>query len=376
MDYKVYVDETGDFSNKVKKNKNTDYVGGWVCHSSFPKKLIKLIKEASDPIISNTNIEFRIPDHLHFMPLHIFKLRQGKDSTITIPTSKVEPIVSNIFKLILPEVNMVFRSVGFPIYYVNEQATYIEILRSTIIQLLDEFDLTNDKVEIVIASRRISELMGGSGYANPLEYEKALSLSLSNEIQQSYEYKKQVIQKNIAISFMSSRKETGLAIADFFCGAMRYSKYNYLNNYQIDQKLKRYSIHNAYILIPNKTIPKIKNIYKNDPISATIQAFELFAKYPDDHELNNFILSKRKDFKTVNDDYIKLFAQELRSYLNEKIVNDPYRYQNLDIMNKFILLIEKEFINYNILLIIKYYKIKIQSHQGRIDLEEFVNRPF
>jgi len=366
MNYYVFIDETGDFIIKNNMN-NTNYVGGWICTheiKDLENKLVSTVRSFLQQ--EKLSFHFSIPDHLHFMPLHIPAMRKGRENHInSVPLEYVQPLLTKIFSIIKNEVFLIFRSTGFPHFYANEQASYIEILRSTIYQLIDDLKITSkDKLEIVIAARRVKELLGQFSINNIKFYEKKLIESFHKEIiKDVFEYKK-LKNNQIRIVVDDARKNTSLAVADLFCGALRWEKYNYLEKFQ--QKIKSFDIHNAFINIPNRATSIIDNIYEHDPAMGLLSAFETLSKNKNQSELIQYVDTL---CQKIHPDDKQNFNKELRRYLNEKLVDDPNRYQNLDQINIFIHEITKRFNDIHIVGTLKYYYIKLLSHQGSTDLQ-------
>jgi len=367
MNYYIFIDETGNFIKS--KNRNTNYVGGWVCGQGskrYTEALEKKINQSVQKYIqmNNLNIEFPVPDYLHFIPLHLLENRKKKDAHIQVPFQYVQPILSEIFSTINNDVLLVFRSTGFPYFCANDQAVYIEILRATLHQLIDDLNITaRDKVEIVIAERRLDRLMGLYGIDNPRDYENSLSEAIKNEMLKIFALK-QLHKDQVNIFFSSARKNITLAVADLFCGALRWKKYNYLEDYH--QKIKRYSIHNAFIYIPNRTTSIIDNILEHDPGMGLLLAFEALSNNQNQEELIRYV---NKLCKNIDSEAKESFNQELRLFLKEKLVDDPTRYQNLDQMSILIQEIEKRFNEKYIIATLKFYRIKIMSHMGSKNVE-------
>jgi len=365
MNYSIYIDETGSFIKRTKKD--TNYVGGWVCAKGSKRYADELIKKLKRTVQNynkknKLNIEFPIPDYLHFMPLHLLEKRINRDSHIQVPVRLVQPILSEIFSAISNDVLLVFRSTGYPHFCANEQAVYIDILRSTLYQLIDDLKIAdNDTVEIVIAARRVGKLMG-YGIENPYKYEKELSEAIINEMLEIFALKK-FLDKQVNIYFSDARKNIYLSIADLFCGALRW-EYNYLENYE--QKIKRYCIHNAFIYIPNRTTSIITNIFEHDQGLGMLLAFEALSNNQNQEELVQYV---NKLCKKINDEGKDLFNQELRRFLQENLVDNFNRYQNLDQMSFLLQEIENRFKEKYILTTTKFYRIKILSHMGSKSLK-------
>jgi len=367
MNYYVYIDETGSFIKS--KNKDTNYVGGWVC-SHGTKKIKKQVDDAIQDYITRNALptQFPIPDYLHFMPLHKLALRKKKDSRIRVPIKYVQPIVTEFFSVMAEKVFLVFRSKGFPRFYANEQAAYIEILRSTIYQLIDDLKLTDkDRLEIVIAARRVKILMGEFGKENIMDYENLLTNALRDELMKYALDARQLSEKQVKIVVSDARDFMPLAVADMFCGALRWKDHKYLKNFE--DKIRHYHINDAFIFIPNRTTSIINNIYENDPGLGILRAFEALSKNINQKELVDCVNNLCRN---ISDEEKNMFNNELRQFLQEKLIDDPKRYQNLDQTSIFIDEVKQRFPkDYNILATLKFYNIKILSHKGSKNLKPF-----
>ncbi|QTA80254.1 Uncharacterized protein dnl_25500 [Desulfonema limicola] len=371
MNYQIFIDETGNFAKKIRVNRNTDFVAGWVCQENFTFKLKKLLEKTVFPfnkeikISQGSQFTLKIPDHLHFIPLHIKEFRKKKDTQIKVPVSKVRDIVSSIFNAVEKDVLLVFRSYGFPRYYVNEQASYTEILKAAILQLIDDIDYKpQDSIKIIIAARRIQMLMGEFGYDNIKVYEQYFCSSLKNEIRETFKSRK---ISNLDIVIEDARESAGLAMADLFCGSQRWKDFDYLEQYREKAKIKQYCIHNALLYIPNRTVSRIEYIYENDPVTGLMQGFAHLAQNPENIEVKNTVSEMCRKFPEHE---VPGFAAELRSWLHEKLVEDYYRYQNLDFADQLMNQVGAYFSSKLIWAVLQKYRIKINNHRGRTDTKQ------
>jgi len=370
VNYKIFIDETGNFAKKTRAQRHTDFIAGWVCREKFTFVLKNLLVQTAEPfnreIRENDGDDFilKIPDHLHFIPLHLPEKRIKKDQHIKVPEAKVRDMISAIFAAIEKDVLLVFRSYGFPRYYANEQAAYLEILRAAVLQLLDDLPLQrDDRVHIVIAARRIKSLMGEYGYTNIRQYETYLCESLKKEISESFRSKNMGLPH---ITVEDARESAELAAADLFCGALRWADYDYLHAYKNSGKVREYSIHSAFIHIPNRSVPRIAYIFENDPVMGLIQGFLHLAQNPGNAEMENAL---RSMCAKLTDEDKKDFAKELEYMLHEKVTADPYRYRNLDAFLHLADEIDRFFTEKHIRAVTWKYRIRIMSHKGGTDIE-------
>ena len=374
MKYYIFIDETGNFRKKSKVNNNTNFIAGWVCQDPFPKNLNQTMDKAVAP--HNREIEetfgkaylLKIPEDLHFFPLHRPECRTGADSGISVPADRVPPLMRSIFNSLEDRVAVVFRSTGFPWYYANEQAAYIEILRATVLQLLDGIGLKKeDRVEITVASRRISELMGEYGYKNSHDYERSICDNLRGEIADVFSDRS--MAERIHITMESARRSLPLAVADLFCGAFRKENNTYLDEYAKNDKVRRFSIHKAFTYLSSRRVPRIRHIFKEDHALGLMLGFEDLAMNPQNQGMGDAVSAM---VRKINSDDHRLFENELKSYLDEKLIQDPNRYDNLDFVETFLDGVEGYFNDpgRKIAALIARSRIIISCHRGEVDLKE------
>ena len=136
----IFIDETGSFSYRD----SLSYVGGWVsnkrgCFKKVENKFQQSVKKFNTYLKSkDQNYSLDYPTHTHFMPLHLKDLRTDKDLAIPLVPKYAPVLCQDIFDTLREETLLVFKSSGKPAIIANEQAAYIDILRNTLIQLLDE----------------------------------------------------------------------------------------------------------------------------------------------------------------------------------------------------------------------------------------------
>jgi len=368
MNYFIYIDESGKFMYNRKMDES--YVGGWVCnhgHKALKKRLTKVVQSYLKE--RKLNFEFSIPEYLHFFPLHKPAKRKDHDSQINVPVEHVKPIVAQIFSEVRKTTITAFRSVGFPYFYANEQQAYMEILRATVYQLIDDLQITaRDQIELVIAARRIKELIGEYAFVNIDEYEGQFAESLREEMINNVFSDLELKENNIQVVVSSARRNTCLAVADLFCGAFRWYSHDYLTDFK--SLLKEYDIHNAFINIPNRLTIILENLFAEYPAIGLLRSFETLSKKPNQSELIKLINYFCQKVKPGD---VQQFNHELRRYLQEKLVDDSNRYECLDQLIIFIREIEKRFTDVFITGTLKFYEVKILSHKGSTDLEPVNN---
>ena len=375
MNYHIFIDETGSFGKRSVTKNNTNFVAGWVCEGRFTSRLEDFLRDVALPCnrdITKTlgeNYTLKIPDHLHFIPLHIPGERKNADSKIRIPVGMVQPVVSAIFDGLQTRMLFAFRSTGFPRYYSNEQGAYIDILRATLLQVLDNISIgEKDRIEITIASRRIKLLMGEYGFNNCSDYERSICHNLLDEITRVFNDRG--ISKKIRISMQSARHSAPLAVADLFCGAFRWRDYDYLEALSKAGKTKRYSIHNAFMYLSNRTVPRLQHIFSEDPVAGMLSCLEHLAGTPNNEELAKAAdsMSKRLDKEEK-----RLFENQIKAFLDEKLINAPNRYENLNFILTFMEETEKRFKSIGIRTLTARSRIRISCHRGETDLKDVQN---
>tara|TARA_B100000614_G_C14541725_1_gene490539 strand:- start:792 stop:2255 length:1464 start_codon:yes stop_codon:yes gene_type:complete len=168
----------------------------------------------------------------------------------------------------------------------------------------------------------------------------------------------------------SARHSTPLAIADLFCGAFRWSDHDYLEALRNAGKTKSYSIHNAFMYLSNRTVPRLKHIFREDPVAGLLLCFEHLTGSQDNDELAKTAdsMSKRLDKEEQ-----RLFENQIKAFLDEKIINAPNRYENLNFILTFMEEVEKRFKNIGIRTLATRCRIRISCHRGETDLKDFQN---
>ena len=370
MDFRIFIDETGNFALKTKKKANSDYVAGWVSVDLTDDKLKSIINNAlwtlNETLLAENpkSKAICVPQELHFMPLHIKSLRIGPDEGLLVPVEVAPQIVRSIFKAVEPYTRFIFRSRGFPHFYANEQGAYSDILRATILQVVDSIGyLPDDRIEICSASRRIRELLGEYGFSNRREYEQKFCETIVQEI--NFVFDRRRINHPIIVEIQNARNDIGLAVADFVCGSFRWSDYDYLSEFP-ECKIKSFNIHNAFVYISKRRISQIGHLFESDPAQALLQAFCHLSSNSSDHEINlltDSLIQKCKRWDLLN------FASLLKVYLHEQIVENPFRYQCLAFIEGLLDSIQPRIIEDHVQATIQSCRIKLTGHRGDIDLK-------
>lgn len=260
--YRIYIDETGGFSY-TDKQKNC-FVGGWVCDQSpkLDEYLLNFFKENVAAYNKTPEVtELIYPDHMHFFPMHLETHRQ--DASI---------FFERVFAKIRKRLRFVFRSQGAPVIIPHEQAGYMEILRNTLVQLVRDLCRTGkqNNLHIVIATRRQEILYGFSGFGDPKGYERNLSEKLASEMKKSLPGD---LSCKIKIEFGSAFRDPGLILADFFCGAMKYGKANYLDEYD---DIRKYQFSAGFGLVGATLIEQMKYVALQDPVGALLLGVQAY----------------------------------------------------------------------------------------------------
>ena len=335
-EYYIFIDETGSFSYL---NKGRSFVAGWVCSKQSKSEIAGKLK--ADVTHFNNNLDSKkisaqveYPEHLHFMPLHLKNKRNRKDSAINIHSKEAPVLCEKIFESFKSDALIVFRSSGKPAVIANEQACYLDILRNTLVQLIDEPLFTYDcKINIVLGHRRSEIHYGSDGYENLPEFEKYMEQRIADELREAFmKGKKPVIKVFIG----NARKEPGLIMADFFCGAFRWSRNKYLQNYD-KKKLKTYAFASGYRRIGKRLVQQLAYLKEIDPVSAAVQCTQVLAAGPDNDEIKilfNRILSKFDKSQAAR------FHESMQAYMEETLVKRADRYDYLDEMESLIQILQ------------------------------------
>jgi len=370
----IFIDETGSFF----RTSATSYIGGWVCKSDDVKKIKAIIQNSvhyfNDYLkaqeISDATLSY--PDDIHFMPLHLISERKkSKDNGITVPTEYVPIFFKHLFAEIHKISLQVFRSTGKPAIKPNEQAVYIDILRNTLLQLVDQSVSLSPKIhiDIVIAHRR-HPMLYGQGIDDTHAYEKHMIEGLKQELRSAFDSNK----PEINIIFADARENTGLMIADFFCGALRWKKNKYLSAYQET----RYAFTNGYKQIGSRMIQRIRFIEETDaPIAATLCADALSGD-PENDELKLFLKSLMGKMSGTDK---SIFCKNIIDLFAEKLDNNPERYSYLHSMKALIAILftilgshysEMTQSELQLVMALRLNKIRIDSHEGKVNCQSAV----
>ncbi len=358
--YVVYIDETGSFSYMDKAD--TCFVGGWVCKSTdnLKAKLETLLKNAVETNNQAHGRKIQYPNDLHFFPMHV-----------TTHPNEARAFFHNLFSSVKSLTYFHFRSSGRPLIIPHEQACYMEILRNTIIQLVNYKPLMDNcsSLSILIAHRRTEILYGYSGIEQPEKYERYLAEKLRGEIKQSL---KGVFQAKISVDFASARRHPGLIIADFFCGALKtFNGYDYLTDY--GPKIN-FRFNSGYQYFKFDSFENIRLAASLNPVAALMQAVQVY--------LGNESKSLRENLTILHGNLGKeekaAFTKAILLYLDERLIADGKRYDSLnegqiliDLLRSFMPL-EVSKMNDEELATkasLDLHEIRIASHRGQISVK-------
>lgn len=209
-EYYVFIDETGSFSYL---NKGRSFVAGWVCSKKSKSRIAGKLKAGVSQFnkylkYKKTSAQIEYPAHLHFMPLHLKDQRCGKDSIININPRQAPVFCKDVFESFQSDALILFRSSGKPAVIANEQACYLDILRNTLVQLIDEPLFKADcKINIVLGYRRSKIHYGFEGYENLPEFEKYMEQRIADELREAFIKGK---KPRIKVFIGDARKEPGL----------------------------------------------------------------------------------------------------------------------------------------------------------------------
>lgn len=363
----VYIDETGSFSYQGIQN---SFVGGWICKNDgqLRQHLEKILKESVTKFngIQKKKI-LHYPQDLHFMPMLTPRdKRFAQDQHIKIQHTEAPSFFNEVFER-LGQVDSiaVFRSVGGPAIVAHEQAAYMEILRNTLIQLLDHALLPRDyTLTITIARRRTKELTGYLRRQDLPKYEKYLAGKLKDELSATFPGQG---RRTINISFGDGAKNPGLILADFFCGAMKKAPGHYLSRFS----LTKYQFAHGYRVIGPNVMHQVTYLLDQDVSAGILHGLEIACESNDDNLLS-----------LLQDTYTGLSVNEagkvhavLHRHLDNLLIHRPDRYDLLETGKSYIRSIRQllpstpeEMTNDQLRLkaALDLHSIRITSHQGGI----------
>jgi hypothetical protein len=368
----IFIDETGDFSF----NSKTSSVGGWVYKAKnetrfkIEQKIEGIIKASvkyfNNYLISEqSSFKLDYPSHMHFMPLHLSEQRE-KDKTITIHPRHIPIFFNHLFNELNNITLQVFKSTGKPVFMPNEQATYIDILRNTLLQLVDHPKLSSQKLTIIIAQRRVRSLYGYGGFLDQDAYEQHIIKGLTQELLDAFPNNK----PELKIIFDSARKNPGLIVADFFCGAQRWQKNDYLKEYT---QLSTYPFANGYKRIGNRLVQQLEYIQESDTPTAAILCTEVLSTDPDNTEIKSLLISMIEKMGPRDK---SIFCKSISELFDEKLVNDPDRYNQLKNMNKLVYILHSILptdyhkmpqVELKLIATLLLNQIRIDSHLGKTE---------
>jgi len=360
-DFTIFIDETGNFS--YGNDPKLSFIGGWVCRGTMNSEdAFNTLLETQVTNFNNSypHSKLEFPADMHFMPLHI-----------SSHPDQIKPFFTDVFNEIKRQTCFVFRSTGIPTIIPHAQAAYFEVLRNTLVQLVeDEFFPQKFSLQIVIAFRRKKELYG---FANnhPQSYEKYLTKVLLDELEQSSQRK---VKPNIDISFADARQHSGLILADFFCGAQK--KELYLNDYNH----KIYHFSHGYRVFP-EIIDELQFIREDAPISAFMRGAQILSCDPQNQSLRKLLKETFSEIIADRNDK-EYFFTTLKNHLDLILIENSSRYRNLDEAESLIKLCQEyggsdssqmDPEELKLKAVFNLHKIRIASHRGKISLQEIVN---
>lgn len=325
--FSIFIDETGSFSY-LDSVKNC-FVGGWVCRDRESHELTdKSLKDMLQTSVKNFNSgktgkdQLIFPRDMHFNPLHTpLTQRNQNDTEITVSPEDIPPFFVDVFTRVAPVTELIFRSQGMPVVIPHEQAAYMEILRNTLIQLLKEKLFAKEPaLRIVVAGRRTGVLLGYGGQKNPRAYEGYIAKKLTDELQKLSDL------KDITVQFGSARKSPGLMLADFFCGAMKRSKY--LG--EMKDKIVKYPFSAGYRLIKLNIDEQLMYLREHNPVAALMQGIQIYTGLKTKDDLRGCMTAIRKIYAAMTPDEQEQFQNLIRNYLEDNLSRKETRYDFLD----------------------------------------------
>ncbi len=188
IEYYIFIDETGSFSYRNTKS----FIGGWVCRKEslkcLERKLRGCVERFNYFLGKERKTQYLIyPHHLHFMPLHVRNTRKIKDQSISVTPHLVPKFFRDVFREIEENSLFIFRSTGKPFIIANEHSGYMDVLRNTLLQLIDEPLFTPDsRIHILIGHRRMEMTYGLEGFKNWKDYENYISKCLTKELRNAF----------------------------------------------------------------------------------------------------------------------------------------------------------------------------------------------
>lgn len=369
--YTIFIDESGNFSfNKPWRS----YVGGWVYEGKNLTEINKTIGfcvNKFNKYLADKNLAFaqlQNPAHLHFFPLHLRDSRKGKDQSIAVDPSYVPIFFQDVFDSFRNIAVKIFCSTGRPALIPNEQAAYIDILRNTLLQLLNQpmFD-SKSKVQIIIASRRTESLYGQYGIADPKVYEQYIAQELTKELSGAFYGEK----PEIHILFDDARKLEGLIVADFYCGAMRWDQDNYLEKY--DNKLSL-SFAEGYRNVGSREVQRLQHLQEINAVAAAVRCADILSGDSGNSEVEHLLRSIMASLSEVEKEN---FCQNMIDLFYETLVEDTERYSHLLSMNRLIKMLYRILPDdkgsmsrgeLRLLAALQMNKIRIASHSGQTNV--------
>jgi len=323
----IFIDETGTFSF-LDAARNC-FIGGLALRD---ERDINAVLKDLDVLLKNSTNKFNrrdgqkeklnYPRDMHFSALHSPPhLRFEADKRIQVKPQDISPFFHDVFKKISTLNPLIFRSQGLPAVIPHEQAAYIEVLRNTLLQLLQEKIFNNEStLHIFIAQRRQNILLGYSGTKEPDKYETHLAQQLREELL--------ALNKttNITITFASARKNTGLMLADFFCGALKNG--GYLHNMQ--ESIVRYPFTAGFRLVKLNIQERLDYLRQHNPVVALMWGIQHCSVIAKKQTRLTCLKALREIYDQCAADEKDDFYNNIRGYLNTNLTRKSSRYEFLD----------------------------------------------
>jgi hypothetical protein len=328
--FHIFVDESGGFSFR----KPNSFVGGFACTEPNVSSVTKCLKTSAEEFNSRLLADFPDqapfvnPDHLHFMPLHVASLRRGNDEGIRVSPELVPEFFRALFHRLKPLVDCAFRSTGVPGLVANDHACYVEVLRHTLLQLIDDpMWREASELKITVAHRRGLERYGSDGHYYQRDYEHHFQTYLARELRDAFVGER----PRISVEIADGRHQRGLILADFFCGAMAWEQEDYLEDWK---RVNQYSFSGGYRRVgprlPQRLLDEFENV---DELSATHRTVEALSADPSNKELGVLLTTM---LSRLDHSQWTVFCEEARENLDEKILSSSDRYDQLEAVGEMI----------------------------------------
>lgn len=317
----VFIDESGAFLPCGKPG----FVAGWVCPASRETALGKRLRE----VVGAFNDEragcpkregVLYPEHLHLAPLLNPCLRNGADTGIGVPAAAAKILVRRVLDLARQEAVFVFRSDGRPVLAGDMQSEYLQVLRNTLVQLLENAVFKPETgVRVVLARRDLARVLAPADTTSGELYENYLSAGIAAELREAFPDRK----FDLSVTLDSARKNPGLILADFVCGAFREGPTNWLAGFH---DVRRYPFQNGYRILPPRRLGEVRELRKRDAAAAALLCLDGLCSSEAHEELRSELKSVHAAFR---DDDRRRFYAEVRARLEAEWVEGAARYERI-----------------------------------------------